>query len=535
VDRLRDQHAYHGLVFSSDFATAVDNSGTNLKFSRLERLLLGYLSSKPNRIVTRDALLNVLRGVGSDSYDRNIDYLLSRLRRKLGDSAKDPQFIRTLYGEGYMWIAQRDQSLAGNPGNDLYIAIKPSIGHPQNARDQQAANKIATDLSLQLQHSFDHRKPIEIVNGETCSASSQYLITLSFNQLNNTLNYALVVSHRQSGNILLSKFICTTNCSNDEDVASLSHKIKKAVVSYGLLRSNERYRIDSNPISTGIYDEASLFNHTTENLSEAEDALRLQLSEDPNDAACAVTLAVNLRSQLHSIDKEFDVAVFNEIEDLIFGSLNQIQDNCLYLAAAADELFNLGHGELANTLLNRALEIGPTYAACYLVAAKIAAYSGNLESSIETYNSCIELCEVDTLFYRHALSLKAYTYYVAGQYSEVRDIVPYILSHEPDPIRRAVIYVSFIEADIAYYKNEAMTICKQSSPEMIRSILTKLYYILAAPYSHQVNRVNLMRGAINLFVELHGTQCIPTCVKESIPSLFAQDQLPTSTEDQFTT
>jgi len=534
VDQLRDQHAYHGLIFSSDFSTAVDNFGTNLRFSRLERLLLRYLSSKPNCIVTRELLLNVLRGVGSDSYDRNIDYLLSRLRRKLGDSARDPQFIRTLYGEGYMWIAKRDQSLAEKPGSDLYIAINPIIGFPRNDRELQAANIIATDLSLQLQRSFDHRKPIEIVNGEACSASSQYLITLSFNQLNHTLNYALVVSHRRSGYILLSRFICTEHCSNDGDLASLSHEIKENIVSYRLLRREEQHTINASPINTGMYDEASLFNNTTDNLSEVEDALRLQLSKDPNDAACAVTLAVNLRSQLHSIDKEFDVATFKEIKDLIYRSLNQIQDNCLYLAAAADELFNLGHGELANTLLNRALEIGPAYAACYLVAAKIAAYSGNLESSIKIYNSCIELCEVDTLFYRQALSLKAYTYYVAGQYSDVREIAPYILSNEPNPIRRAVIYVSFIEADIAYFKNEAMTIFKQSSPEMVRSILTKLYYILAAPYTHQTHRLNLMRGAINFFVELHGIQCIPTCVKESIPSMFAQDQLPTSIEDQLT-
>jgi len=41
----------------------------------------------------------------SDISDRNIDFLVNRLRTKPGDSAKSPKYIATQYGEGYVWIA----------------------------------------------------------------------------------------------------------------------------------------------------------------------------------------------------------------------------------------------------------------------------------------------------------------------------------------------------------------------------------------------------------------------------------------------
>jgi DNA-binding response OmpR family regulator len=54
---------------------------------------------------SRQALLDVVSGPGSDASDRSVDYLVSRLRRKLGDSARRPRYIATHYGEGYIWIA----------------------------------------------------------------------------------------------------------------------------------------------------------------------------------------------------------------------------------------------------------------------------------------------------------------------------------------------------------------------------------------------------------------------------------------------
>jgi len=66
--------------------------------------LLLTFAEHPKRILTRDQLLDLARGPAHDAYDRSIDTLVSRLRRKLEDDPKAPALIRTVRNEGYMFM-----------------------------------------------------------------------------------------------------------------------------------------------------------------------------------------------------------------------------------------------------------------------------------------------------------------------------------------------------------------------------------------------------------------------------------------------
>ncbi|ANT62474.1 hypothetical protein AYJ57_18960 [Salipiger sp. CCB-MM3] len=76
-----------------------------MRFTRSEARTLALLARHPERIATREMLLDGLSEVGSDRNERNIDFIINRLRRKLSDNARDPRFIATRYGEGYLWVA----------------------------------------------------------------------------------------------------------------------------------------------------------------------------------------------------------------------------------------------------------------------------------------------------------------------------------------------------------------------------------------------------------------------------------------------
>ncbi|WP_262423134.1 response regulator [Brevundimonas denitrificans] len=65
--------------------------------------LLVALLDHPQRVLTRDQLLDWTRGRDAAPYDRTIDVQLSRLRRKLGDDPKAPTMIRTVRGGGYLF------------------------------------------------------------------------------------------------------------------------------------------------------------------------------------------------------------------------------------------------------------------------------------------------------------------------------------------------------------------------------------------------------------------------------------------------
>ena len=79
--------------------------GTVVPLSSGEFALLRALVERPQRILTRDQLLELARGPDSDAYDRAIDVQISRLRRKLGDGDTGADLIRTVRNEGYIFNA----------------------------------------------------------------------------------------------------------------------------------------------------------------------------------------------------------------------------------------------------------------------------------------------------------------------------------------------------------------------------------------------------------------------------------------------
>jgi two-component system, OmpR family, response regulator len=74
-----------------------------LRASEFELLLA--LAERPQRVLTRDQLLDLSRGRAANSFDRSIDVLISRLRRKIEDDPKEPALIRTVRSGGYVFSA----------------------------------------------------------------------------------------------------------------------------------------------------------------------------------------------------------------------------------------------------------------------------------------------------------------------------------------------------------------------------------------------------------------------------------------------
>jgi two-component system OmpR family response regulator len=67
--------------------------------------LLLALLERSNRVLTREMLLDLLRGRQAGPFDRAIDVAVSRLRRKLEDDGRNAQLIKTVRGGGYVLAA----------------------------------------------------------------------------------------------------------------------------------------------------------------------------------------------------------------------------------------------------------------------------------------------------------------------------------------------------------------------------------------------------------------------------------------------
>ncbi len=74
-------------------------SGTEFK-------LLRVFVSHPNRVLTRDQLIDLMLSRDAAPFDRAIDVQVSRLRQRFHDDAREPTLIKTVRGEGYVFAAQ---------------------------------------------------------------------------------------------------------------------------------------------------------------------------------------------------------------------------------------------------------------------------------------------------------------------------------------------------------------------------------------------------------------------------------------------
>ena len=79
-------------------------SGPILPLSKGEFTLLQAFVARPHRVLSRDQLLDLARGNAGDVFDRSIDTQVSRLRRKIEPDPANPMFIRTIWGDGYMFV-----------------------------------------------------------------------------------------------------------------------------------------------------------------------------------------------------------------------------------------------------------------------------------------------------------------------------------------------------------------------------------------------------------------------------------------------
>lgn len=73
-----------------------------LNLTSYEFSLLRVLAMRAGRVLSREALLDLVTGSADEAFDRSIDVHISRLRQKLGDDARDPRMLKTVRGVGYV-------------------------------------------------------------------------------------------------------------------------------------------------------------------------------------------------------------------------------------------------------------------------------------------------------------------------------------------------------------------------------------------------------------------------------------------------
>lgn len=96
---------YKDSIFLFRFETMeFYKNGISIELSKTEQRILYLLTSNPNIIITRERLLEWVWPEGTEYVEDNaLSVAIRRLRDKLEDDSSNPQYIKTVYGKGYMW------------------------------------------------------------------------------------------------------------------------------------------------------------------------------------------------------------------------------------------------------------------------------------------------------------------------------------------------------------------------------------------------------------------------------------------------
>ena len=139
---------FAGLVFDLSACTLVRESGEAIPLTRGEFRLLRLFVSRPGRVLSRDAILEAVANRPLELFDRSVDALVGRLRRKIEPDPKTPRLIATVSGEGYRFDglapALRGTLVDGAAESHREVAAEPaaefdSVSAPAKRKPAQSA------------------------------------------------------------------------------------------------------------------------------------------------------------------------------------------------------------------------------------------------------------------------------------------------------------------------------------------------------------------------------------------------------------
>jgi two-component system OmpR family response regulator len=85
-----------------------DENGKSGNLTVGEFRLLELLAASPNRVLSREQILDVIKNENLDILDRAIDIQIARVRKKIGDNGKSPEIIKTVRSIGYMLVLDKN-------------------------------------------------------------------------------------------------------------------------------------------------------------------------------------------------------------------------------------------------------------------------------------------------------------------------------------------------------------------------------------------------------------------------------------------
>lgn len=501
-------------------------NGETIQFTRNERALLLALTRNPNRLMRRGRLLDEIASE-SDVSDRNIDFLVNRLRAKLGDSAKSPKYIATQYGEGYVWIA------ASSPATpiDALLVIGSAFG-PQGHPFSQQASSLVDQLRDMISAGVGVGHDVVVAESWQPAADKlRYLLQMSFLAGSEQLDCAATLREMPSRRIVKAfrlnlqmadhaSFTAEANRVANDVIAALSQALIDASTGLGTPMDE--------PLELRLHKAASLLSVSNPSWLASGEQLGRDRAQDPLNADIALQWCLHLfarvilTSPFGGMSLEERYRIESEIDSTVLECLPAIEANPLLMLAAAKLLYfiNRGHLDLAEDVAERAFARTADFAAALPIMGQLRYARGRFDEAVEFFDRGVAMAELGPAFHLHMRVLKCIALLAAGDRAALDAAAVEIGNMGPLCPPEIALMIGWMIA-APDQKPPAADALAALDPAGAESAIEYLYFTSARHLISEQARANVMGGLIAHVTRLHGARAIPAFVLRSIGQIAA--------------
>lgn len=503
--------------FAPDFTRARRDDGADLTFTRGESQVLAILIRNAGRVVTRNQVLDAMSDVGSDKSDRNVDYMINRLRRKLADSPRDPRFIATRYGDGYVWLPRPAGTRPLATGAHAVVGPVRGYRHLGDAAPQ--ARRLADLFQARFAANFGADR--KVVFDPDCPPPSAFRegapqIGVEMTFLRDSAGLECIVhatAFRSGMTYSISRHRIPADPARSADLpdaaAALATRLAAEIWKSLTLTASRR-----EPLAVAMHNAAQSIQGGLPGWAESHRRLQQLAADSPDDHAIQIMLAANIHSKYVQHGMEIlssgpDTRAEDEarIEALVTANLPHVQHDPFLAATAAKLLFFIdrGYRRMAMDLIEEVHRTSAAVAPSLVILGMLRTFAGQIDDALSALDQAQEMAEPGSELEVYILCLKCQTLMATHDRAGLDAVLARLYALRP-PIQ--FVYDLLYGPEQAPSPAAAMAL-QQMTPEQARGLLIFTDYMCGRFFAHEDHRRNTLRVPMALLTRHFGPGIVP--------------------------
>lgn len=513
-------------LFDEEFRTAVLDKGATVSFTDAESRLMKYLARHPGQTLSRDQILDGMSRDTSEKTDRSIDYLVNRIRRKLGDDPKTPRFIATRYGGGYVWIAGGTRKTTPTP-DDAFVVVGSIKGLSTIGEANAGALEFAKALTRQIDRQLpDGQNAVCLPEDKSQAAEAPISVELVFFRDHRGLECVVSCWSGRSRRIFLAKRLQLRMTGG----AALPDGFELSGLADSILASRWRSDVDhhlaTTPLPVAMQAAATEQDDSRVYHKMMTPKLRRFRKEYPDDPHIKLVYATHIHSdyiingthlaQHHPERRARDLA---EIEALVLDSLEYAQANPQLAIMAAKLLYfvDKGYMSLALELSERAHDACTSVGSSLAIVGQMQSFVGRTDLAISYLKQALALAEGNKTFERYVLVMLCQALIAANRRDELGPHRERIYGHHP--LLRIFLEPIFTDPDQPSLRARGAVMVMPRAK--MSALLSHIHFAWSRLYMDPDHQANTIRAPLSLAIRRFGPGVVPEDIRQDIPQLFA--------------